>query len=117
MPRRRKIPGEVMMKIPTMAPPDTALELLFEGKTLEIARKVVEYLKKNKALWKDEYEEALGISGSDRILYFRVIRKMLAAGMIYEDRGTYRLSKKFAERMENLAKLWLFEIGKVEEIW
>ena len=117
MPRRRKIPGEVYVKIPTSAPPESVLELMFEGKTLQIAKKIIEYLKENKALWKDEYEEALNIKGSERVLYFRAIRKMLAAGLIYEDRGTYRLSKKFSDRLENLAKLWLFEIGKVEEIW
>jgi len=37
--------------------------------------------------------------------------------MVYEDRGMYKLSERFSERMENLAKMWKFEIGKVAELW
>jgi hypothetical protein len=117
MPRRRRLPDYVAVKVPTHAPPDSVLELVFEGKTLDIAKRLLDYLKKNKTMWKDEYEQALGLEGADKVLYFRAVKKMLALGMIYEDRGVYRISKKFSERMENLAKLWLFEIGKVEELW
>ncbi|MFA4718721.1 hypothetical protein [Pyrococcus kukulkanii] len=117
MPRPRKLPDYVEIRIPVYVPPETVLELAFDGKTLEIARKVIEHIKKNGLLWKDEYKEALGIDGSDKVIYFRVIRKLLALGMIYEDRGAYRLSEKFSERMENLARLWKFEMGKVKELW
>ena len=47
----------------------------------------------------------------------RVLKKLLALGMVYEDRGMYKLSERFSERMENLAKMWKFEIGKVAELW
>ena len=97
MPRRRKFPDYVEIRVPVYQPPASTLELLFEGKTLEIAKRLVEYLKKNDGLFKDEYQEALG--------------------MIYEDRGMYRLSDRFSERMESLAKMWKFEIGKVAELW
>ncbi len=117
MPRRRKMPDFVEVRLPVHAAPESVLEILFEGKTLEIAKRLVNYLKENKMLWKDEYHEALGIEGADKVIYFRVVKKLLALGMIYEDKGTYRLSGKFSDRLEHLAKLWKFEIGKVEEIW
>jgi len=117
MPRPRKLPDYVEIKIPVYTPPDSPLELVFEGKTLQVARKIIQYIKEKGHLWKDEYQTALGITGSDKVLYFRVIRKLIALGMIYEDRGTYRLSERFSERMESLAKMWKFEIGKVQELW
>lgn len=117
MPRPRKLPDYVVLKIPVYQPPRSVLELFFDGKTLEMAKEIINYLKENKVLWKDDYREVLGISGPDRVLYFRVMRKMLAHGLIREDKGTYRLSERFAERMENIARLWRFEIGKTEELW
>ena len=117
MPRKRKFPDYVEIRVPVYQPPSSALELLFDGKTLEIAKRLVEYLKKNGGLFKDEYQEALGIDGADKVLYFRVLKKLLALGMVYEDRGMYKLSDRFSERMENLAKMWKFEIGKVAELW
>ncbi len=117
MPRKRKFPDYVEIRVPVYQPPTSVLELLFEGKTLDIAKRLIEYLKKNGALFKDEYQKALDIEGADKVLYFRVVKKLLAIGMIYEDRGMYRLSDRFSERMENLAKMWKFEIGKVAELW
>ena len=117
MPRPRKLPDYVEIKIPVYVPPHSVLELLFDGKTLEIAKRVIGYLKENKVLWKDEYQEALNIHGSDKVIYFRVIRKLLALGMIKEDRGAYKLDDRFSERMENLSRMWKFEIGKVAELW
>lgn len=117
MPRRRKFPDYVSIRVPVYQPPNSVLELLFDGKTLEIARKVVDYLKQNGGLFKDEYQEALGVDGADKVLYFRVMKKLLALGMVKEDAGVYKLSDRFSERMENLAKMWKFEIGKVAELW
>ena len=117
MPRPRKFPDTVVLRIPVYEPPQSVLELLFEGKTLELAKSIVNYLKKNNILWKDAYREELGLKDSDAILYFRVIKKMLALGLLREDRGYYKLSDKFCARLENLIRMWKFEIGNLKDLW
>ncbi len=117
MPRKRRLPDIVSIKLPVYQPPEDIFDIIFESaEARRIAEKIIEYIKKNGRMGWDEYKELF--PPEKHYLYFRVIKRLEALGFI--SRGayhTYILSKKFCDRMEHLSKLWLFKIGKVEEIW
>lgn len=117
MPRKRRLPEFVTIKIPVYTPPEDVFEIVFESEEArKMAEKIVEHIKKNKRMRWDEYRELF--PPEKHYLYFRVIKRLEALGFI--QRGayhTYILSKKFCDRMEHLSKLWLFKMGKVEELW
>ncbi len=117
MPRRRKLPDYVALKIPTYEPADNPLELIFDGRSLEIAYKVLERIKKQGRLYPDDYKEMFH-DKSDQVLYFRVIKKMLALKMLkISSDKSYILSDGFSNRMETIAKLWKFQIGDLKDLW
>ncbi|AEC52247.1 hypothetical protein PNA2_1332 [Pyrococcus sp. NA2] len=117
MPRRRRLPDVVTIKVPVLVQPRDVFEVVFESEEArKMAEEIVEYIKKNGRMGWDEYKKLF--PPEKHYLYFRVIKRLEALGFI--SRGayhTYILSKKFTDRMEYLGKLWLFKMGKVEEIW
>ncbi|KUH33931.1 hypothetical protein APY94_04155 [Thermococcus celericrescens] len=117
MPRKRRLPDVVTLKLPTYEQPGDIFDVIFESEEArKMAEQIVEYIKKNKRMGWEEYRELF--PPEKHYLYFRVMKRMEALGLI--GRGaynTYILSKKFCDRLEYLSKLWLFKIGKAEELW
>lgn len=102
MPRRPKYPDYVKIKIPrdTVELYETnVLELLFSEQEARIARMILDFIKENGRMYPDEYKEFIE-TPSDRVKYFRVIRKMVSLGLLKRGKdSSYILSDELALKL------------------
>lgn len=96
MPRKRRLPDVVSIKLPVYQPPEDIFEVVFESEDArEMAEKIIEHIKRNGRMGWDEYRSIF--PPEKHYLYFRVIKRLEALGFI--SRGayhTYILSKNSA---------------------
>ena len=88
MPRRRKYPKYVRIKIPFETLEvweQDFFNILFEEKEAETARKIIFWLQNHDRIWSDEYKQIVGTNDAEVKRYNRVMAKMITLGLI--DRG------------------------------
>ncbi|AEH25106.1 hypothetical protein [Pyrococcus yayanosii] len=108
MPRRLKYPPYVVVRIPrdmVEVYETNILDLVF-GENGDMARRIVDYIKKNERIYPDEYKEIIKDS-SERMRYYRTLRKMISLGMLKRGKdGSYILSDEFALKLGAMIEKW-----------
>ncbi len=93
MPRKRRLPDVVTLKLPTYEQPRDIFDVIFESEEArKMAEQIVEYLKKNKRMGWDEYRDLF--PPEKHYLYFRVMKRMEALGLIGAEPTTLTSSQR-----------------------
>ena len=120
MPRKRKYPFQVKIKIPfekfDIWERDI-FDLLFEEKEAETARKIISWIQKNERLYPEDYRHVVGTSPAEVKRYNRVMAKLVTLGLIGRGKeASYILNDEFAHKLNFLAEKWLAIYSKKKMI-
>jgi len=87
--------------------PDKIFGVVFRGEVFsEIAKTIIEHIKKKGCLSSYETREIINDNGFASNSFYKVLRRMLKLGMLYKIGGKYRISKEFGNAMNRLYKAW-----------